>query len=299
MHFSPVRRTALAVHIPLGLVLLVAGAAGLWRLLRLPLNWQSALALLAVMAAAVGLPIVIGRILTLARGGYHIDSQALTIHWGADLEVIPLDDIAELRTGGGLSPSLRRRIGARSGWSRAQFKIEDGVRVESFATSSGVNLLLVDTSSGALAISPSDLAGFVDAFSRFSAAISAEKLPAFSSRPPTLSRELLSSRFARAVVATTSVALLLLGMMLLAVQPALALEHPFTFDASGLPSGLGSPARLLLLPAIGAIAWLIDLGLGWFAIRRRDYLAAYMLMGVGLMSTVGLWIGVLTLLRFA
>ncbi len=299
MQFPPVRRAALAVHIPLGLVLFSGGAAGLWRLVRLPINWQSALALLAVMTAAVGLPIVIGRLVALARGGYHIDSQALTIRWGADLEQVPLDDIIELRTGGGLSPWLRRRIGARSGWSRARFKTMDGLRVESFATSSGANLLMVVAASGALAISPSDLAGFVEAFSRFSAAISAEKLPAISSRPPTLSRDLLSSRFARAVVAATSAALLLLAMLLLAVQPALALEQPFTYSASGLPSGLGSPARLLLLPAIGAIAWLIDLGLGWLAIRRRDYLAAYMLMGVGLMSAVGLWIGVLTLLRFA
>ncbi len=299
MHFPPVRRAAFAVHIPLGLALLTAGGAGLWRLLRLPLNWQSALALLGVMAAVVGLPIIILRIAALARGSYHIDSQALTIHWGVDLELVPLGDITELRTGGGLSPSVRQRIGARSGWSRARFKTQDGVRVESFATSSGPNLLLVVTPSGVLAISPSDLAGFVDAFSRFSAVISAEKLPAISSRPPTLSRELLKSGFARGVVAATSAALLLLAMMLLAVQPALALEHPFTFDAAGLPVGLGSPARLLLLPAVGAIAWLIDLALGWIAIRRRDFLAAYMLMGVGLMTVVGLWIGVLTLLRFA
>ncbi len=203
MQFPPVRRAALAVHIPLGLVLFSGGAAGLWRLVRLPINWQSALALLAVMTAAVGLPIVIGRLVALARGGYHIDSQALTIRWGADLEQVPLDDIIELRTGGGLSPWLRRRIGARSGWSRARFKTMDGLRVESFATSSGANLLMVVAASGALAISPSDLAGFVEAFSRFSAAISAEKLPAISSRPPTLSRDLLSSRFARAVVAAT------------------------------------------------------------------------------------------------
>jgi hypothetical protein len=299
MHFAPVRRAALAVHIPLSLALIAAGAAGLWRLLRLPLNWQSALALLGLAAAAVGVPIIIGRLVVLTRGGYHIDSQAFTIRWGGDLEVVPLDDILELRTGGGIPPSLRRRIGARSGWSRARWKTEDGLQAESFATSSGPNLTLVVTSNGALAISPSDLPEFVDAFSRFSAAISAEKVPAASARPPTLSRELLSSDFARGAVTATSAALLLLAMMLLVVQPALAVEHPFTFDAAGLPSGLGSPARRLLLPAAGAITWMIDLGLGWVAIRRRDYLAAYMLMGVGLMTTAGLWVGVLTLLRFA
>ncbi len=67
MHFPPVRRAAFAVHIPLGLALLTAGGAGLWRLLRLPLNWQSALALLGVMAAVVGLPSIILRIAALAR----------------------------------------------------------------------------------------------------------------------------------------------------------------------------------------------------------------------------------------
>ncbi len=299
MHFSPVRRTALSVHIPFALALFIAGATGLWRLVRPPIDWQSALALVGVVAASVGLPVIIVRLVALVRGGYHIDSQAFTIRWGADLEVVPLDEIIELRTGGGLSPSLRRRVGARSGWSRARFKMDDGVHVESFATSSGPNLLLVVTSGGALAISPLDLAGFVDRFSRFSAALSAEKVSAVSHRPGTFSRELLSSGFARGVVAATSIALLLLAMMLLAVQPALAADHPFTFDAAGLPSSLGSPARLLLLPAVGTIAWLIDLGIGWIAIRRHDYLAAYMLMGVGLMTTVGLWIGVLTLLRFA
>jgi hypothetical protein len=171
--------------------------------------------------------------------------------------------------------------------------------VEAFATSSGPNLVQVVTSDGDWALSPADLPGFVEAFSRFSAVISAEKAEALSYRRPTLARELLSSGFAKVVVGSTSAGLLLLTMLLLAVQPALVREHPFTFDAAGVPASLGSPARLLLLPAFGLMAWLMDLGLGWLAVRRRDYVAAYMVMGVGLMTTVGLWIGVLTLLRFA
>jgi hypothetical protein len=299
MRFRPDRRASLSIHIAVGFTLGAIGVWGMLRLVRAPMNWQSALALLGVAAAAVGLPVILARLVALARASYDIDSQSLTIRWGGDLEVVPLDGILELRAGGGLSPWMRRQVGARSGWSRAHFTAEDRQPVEAFATSSGANLVLVVTPHGALAISPADLAGFVDAFSRFSAVISAEKVPSVTTRPPTLMRELLSSVFARVVVASTSAALLLLAMVLLAVQPVLALEHPFTFDAAGLPSGLGSPARLILLPALGALAWVVDLGLGWVAIRRRDFVAAYMLMGVGLIATAGLWVGVLTLLRFA
>ncbi|MCX6025912.1 MAG: PH domain-containing protein [Chloroflexi bacterium] len=299
MHFAPVRAPALAIHLSAGLGLCAVLGVGLWRLLGATLNWQSAVALLGVAVAITGLPVVVTRLIALARGGYKLDSQALTLHWGGDLEVVPLDHIVELRTGGGIAPGVRRRVGARSGWSRARFTPEDGQRVEAFATSSAANLVLVVTSHGAWALSPADLPGFVDAFSRLSAVISAEKADALSYRRPTLARELLGSRFAQVVVATTSIGLLLLMMMLLAVQPALLREHPFTFDAAGVPAGLGSPARLLLLPFFGMMAWLLDLGLGWVAVRRRDYVAAYMVMGVGLMTTVGLWIGVLTLLRFA
>ena len=299
MRFRPDHRAALSIHIAVGLTLGAMGVLGMLRLVRVPMDWQSALALLGVAVAAAGLPVILTRLAALARAGYDIDSQSLTIRWGDDLEVVPLDDILELRVGGALSPWMRRRVGARSRWSRARFTAEEGQPVEAFATTSGANLVLVVTPRAALALSPDDLAGFVDAFSRYSAVISAKKVSRITSRPPTLVRELLSSVFARIVVASTSAALLLLAMVLLAVQPFLALEHPFTFDAAGLPSGLGSPARLILLPALGAMAWVVDLGLGWVAIRHRDFVAAYMLMGVGLITTAGLWIGVLTLLRFA
>jgi len=299
MHFTPVRARALAIHLSAGLGLCAVLGFGLWRLLGATLNWQSAGALLGVAAAIAGLPVIATRLIALARASYRLDSQALTLRWGGDLEVVPLDHIVELRTGGGIAPGVRRRVGARSGWSRARFTLEDGQHVEAFASSSGANLVLVATSHGAWALSPADLSGFVDAFSRFSAVISAEKAEALSYRRHTFTRELLGSRFAQAAVATTSSGLLLLMMLLLAVQPALVREHPFTFDSAGVPTGLGSPARMLLLPVFGMLAWLLDLGLGWVAVRRRDYVAAYMVMGVGLMTTVGLWIGVLTLLRFA
>ncbi|OGO47384.1 MAG: hypothetical protein A2Z30_07785 [Chloroflexi bacterium RBG_16_64_43] len=299
MDFTPVRARALAIHLSVGFGLCAVLGVGLWRLLGVPLNWQSAGALLGVAVAISGLPVIATRSIALARAGYRLDSQALTLRWGGDLEVVPLDHIVELHTGGGIAPRVRRRIGARSGWSRARFTLEDGQRVEAFASSSGSNLVLIVTSHGAWALSPADLPGFVDAFSRLSAVISAEKVEALSYRRRTFARELLGSRFAQVAAAATSIGLLLLMMLLLAVQPALVSEHPFTFDAAGVPAGLGSPARLLLLPVFGMMAWLLDLGLGWLAVRRHDYVAAYMVMGVGLMTTVGLWIGVLTLLRFA
>ena len=298
MDFQPVRGRTLVIHLSAGLGLCAILGFGLWRLLGESLNWESAVALLGVVMAISGLPIIVARLMALASARYVLDSQALRLNWGSDREVVPLDHIVELRTGGGITPGVRRRVGARSGWSRARFALDDGRRAESFATSGGANLILVVTSQGGWALSPADLPGFVEAFSRLSAVISAEKAEALSYRRPTFARELLGSGFAQVVVASTSAGLLLLMMLLLAVQPALVREHPFTFDAAGAPASLGSPARLLLLPVFGLMAWLLDLGLGWLAVRRRDYVAAYMVMGVGLMTTVGLWVGVLTLLRF-
>src|SRR4030042_4227640 len=113
MHFPPVRPPALAIHLSAGLGLCVVLGVGLWRLLGVPLNWQSAGALLGVAAAIAGLPVIATRLIALARAGYRLDSQALTLSWGGDLGVVPLDHIVELRTGGGIAPSVRRRGGGR------------------------------------------------------------------------------------------------------------------------------------------------------------------------------------------
>jgi hypothetical protein len=93
-----------------------------------------------------------------------------------------------------------------------------------------------------------------------------------------------------------AVALLGLSVYLIWIQPTLPNAIPFGFDASGRSASLGSPARLLLLPAAGALAWVLDFLLGLFAFERSDRAASLTLWLVGVVLVVGLWVGSLNLL---
>jgi hypothetical protein len=72
---------------------------------------------------------------------------------------------------------------------------------------------------------------------------------------------------------------------------------PFGYDALGQPAISAPPGRLLLLPMIGFVCWMIDAVLGAWLLRRESqpYLS-YALWSTAIVVGGMLWAAVATLL---
>lgn len=293
MRFAPQRALPLALLGCGSLVLACTAAFCVWRLLGPPLDWGAALALLGLCSSVLAFPWMTGRIVLLLRAAYEIDPRALTIHWGPRLEVVPLNWIEVIRTGRGI-PERVRAAADWIGWASGRREVEGSVKY--FVSQPGDHLILVSTPSASYLLSPADPVAFAEAFRQATERGTAELVSPESRSRTRLWERLRQDQPALWLIVLGAVALLGLSMFLIAVQPALSQAVPFGFDPSGHPASLGSPARLLLLPAAGALAWGLDVLLGLFAFDRSDRASSLTLWFVGLVLVLGLWVGALSLL---
>lgn len=298
MDFVPPRRLGLSLGAAwLGLLLAAAGLG----LVRLGEALISPMVLLWISLPLIGLPLaalVVYRMYGLATAAYRLDRDGFSLRWGLAREQVPLEAIVGLQRAdeadvpGLPSPGLwwpGCLVGSRGA---------NGDALEYFCTRSGSGALLLTTSLGKrLVISPPDLDGFRQAFRQATRMGSLEAIPARSERPDFLIGRLWSDRAARALILAGSlVPLLLLGYLGLRA-PGLPALVPFGFDLNGQPDPLAPPGRLLLLPLIGGICWLIDLAAGtWFYRKLEDRAVAYVLWGCAVLTGGLFWGAALHLL---
>ncbi|MGD0575135.1 MAG: PH domain-containing protein [Anaerolineales bacterium] len=296
MRFAPQRTAPLALLGAGSFFSACVAALCVWRLVRPPLDWSAALALLGLCATAILLPLLVARIRLLLGATYEIEPRAISIRWGRRLEIVPLSSVEVIHSGRGIPAAVRLAAGGWTRFTYRQKEFEGLGRVECFVSQTGANLILVSTPISNFLLSPADPLGFAEAFRQGTEHGTAERVSPQSIRPVTLADRLLQDRLAMPLIALGLVALLGLAMFLIWIQPALAGAVPFAFDPSGRPASPGSPARLLLLPGAGALTWILDVLLGLLAFDRSDRAAALTLWLVGIFLVLGLWVGVLSLI---
>jgi hypothetical protein len=170
-------------------------------------------------------------------------------------------------------------------------------RVEFFASTSAERLVVIQTTAHSFAISPQDREGFLSAFNSALRMGPLETIPAISERPQFVQMVFDVDRVARLlIVVGVLLPLLLLGYLGLRVA-GLPPEVPFGFDPEGFIDTFASPGRLLLLPMIGGLCWLIDLVAGfWLYIYKKNRPLAYMLWVTPILVGGLLWGAALQLL---
>jgi hypothetical protein len=296
--FPVVRGRLLTGHLLLAtLCVALAGISG-YCLLAFPPGAVSAAGLAALAALSVLTPAVAYRVYLLLTAHYGITpSGALRLRFGTRRDVIPLEEIEEIRSGGKISDALRK---AGPGWLemwQGQAATEGEEAVDWVATDRGPSLLLLVSRHRRWAISPSDPADFARRVTDLSARGSLEKIEPESTQPPPFILDILKTRPALASLAGGWFLVVALGVFLLALLPLLPPDQPFRFTPSGLPSSMGDPARLLILPFTGCAVWLLNAILGWRAWRTDQRQAAYALWVVACAVAAGLWAAMLLLLR--
>jgi hypothetical protein len=172
--------------------------------------------------------------------------------------------------------------------------------VEFFATSTGEGLVVLTSGERHLAISPPDPEAFLRSLKDALRSGALKRVAEVSQRPDFLFARIWADRRARALI----LAGLLLPLSLLtflAIQgQRLPPQVPFGFNPGGLPGPLAPPGRLLLLPLVGGLCWLVDLSLGaWLYRRVGNGLFAYALWGTAVVVGGLLWGATLQLLAAA
>jgi hypothetical protein len=288
--FPAARTRLLIIHVLLGIFLCgTIGAAG-WRLLAFPPDPVGAAGLILAASGLFLLPPILYRIIFLLNAGYEIsESGSLTLRFGSWREILPVEEIEEIRSGGRISSAGRA---AAPGWLEmwhGKVAVEGEATVDWLATDRGQGVLLLVTKHRHLAISPADPAGFATCLTELSARGSLEKTEPVSIQPPSILVEILKNPPALSLLLGGSIGIAALGSFLTAIQPSLPPDQPFRFDLAGEPASFGDPSRLLILPLAGGFIWLLNAILGWWAWRNGQRPSAYALWAVSFILAIGLW----------
>lgn len=291
MRFSPSRTRLLVRHLLLSLALLFLAGICAFRLFAFPPDPLAAAALPGLVASLILLPAVFYRILVLLHTSYEVTSAgALVIAMGSAREILPLDEILEIRSGAGIPEPFRSIApGWRTAW-QGRTPGEAGNPVEWFAADHGSKLLFIVTRTRILAISPDNPFQFANTVTELSTRGSLEKISPLSIRPGPFLSDILSYRPAILLLVGSLITCVGLGSLFIGCNPFLPENQFLKFDITGAPTSEGDPARLLLLPIAGGTVWVVNCILGWTAWRKGDRPAAFVLWIVSLLVGIGLWI---------
>ncbi len=259
--------------------------------------WIVAWVLLPLLSVPLAV-LVAYRLYGLLSASYRLDRNGFYLAWGLAREQIPLADLER--------PRLIWDVPGRwlphgglwwPGCVVGRGRVEEVGRVDFFATTPPQGMVLLSAGERHLVISPPDPIGFVDAFTQAVRLGSLEPIPAISQRPDFLFNRLWADQVARLLlILGAALSLLLLGYLALRA-PNLPPRVAFGFDPAGNPDPWAPPGRLLLLPLIGGLCWLVDLAVGvWLYRRDADRLLAYVVWGMATFVGLLLWGAALQLL---
>lgn len=268
-HFPPSKSFGLLVH---GLILLVLVGISSWSFANLPraevgpgfVNYL----LLGILAFAP-VPFLLYRAYALLRADYSIDRDSLAITWGLRIEDIPLTDIEWMRPVSHLTHPLSlpplRLPGAILGTRR-----HPDLGLVEFIASDAKNLILVATSKRVFAISPENPAAMVQTFARAIELGSLTPSEAISVYPSFVITQAWEKPMVRFL--WTSGFLLNAGLIMWVgiLIPSLR-SIPFGFDPSGTPVEAVPSTRLILLPLISGLMFLIGWAAGLSYYRREAH----------------------------
>ncbi|MGH2620440.1 MAG: PH domain-containing protein [Anaerolineales bacterium] len=244
--------------------------------------------LIWIVALLVALPLtlLVGvRLLGLATASYRVDRDGLYVRWGLVYEQIPIASVVSIQPAREFG---RPRRPAPGFWwpgclvGRARM---DQARELEFFAGTGEQLIVSTREGRFLVLSPPDPTAFRSALLSATRMGALEKIAERSDRPDFLLTRIWKDRAARGLI-LAGLALPLLGLTVLVLKaPGLPEQIPFGFGPGGEPGPLAPPGRLLLLPMIAGLAWLVDLVLGsWFYRSVLERPLSYALWGASVVA---------------
>jgi hypothetical protein len=269
MKTSPPRRRGLMIG---GLLLSIALAAVILGVQQLAVAPVSGWIFLWVLLPVAGVPIaslLVYQLYCLATATYRLDRDGFYLRWGMLVEQIPLADIRGVYKASEMKIALRPRGGFRwPGYLASTASLEGGERIEFYSTAGFGGWVVLELDERYLVVSPPEPDAFVETFVDVTRMGSLEPIHPKTQRPDFLFGRIWSDALARGLlILGLALPLTLLGYLSFRISNLPALVS-FGFSVDGGPALQAPPSRLLLLPLIGGLCWLIDGAAGVWLYRR-------------------------------
>ena len=264
-HFPPAKRLGLIIHAVIILVLAGVCTWGFLNITRAAVGPMFVSYLLAALLAFAPIPFFAYRAYALLRADYYIDRDSLAILWGLRVEDIPLTDIEWIRPASDLSAPLSlprfRLPGAVIGTRR-----HADLGLVEFLAADSRKLILVATSKRVFAISPKEMASLVRTFARATELGSLTPAEAKSVYPSFIITQAWENPFARFLWISGLILNLGLFVWVGILIPSLT-QIPIGFNSFGAPAEPSSSVRLILLPFISSLMFMIGVFAGLYFYR--------------------------------
>ncbi|HLF01928.1 MAG TPA: PH domain-containing protein [Anaerolineales bacterium] len=238
------------------------------------------------------------RTFSLLNAHYRFTQNALVIVWGPVKQIIPMADISGLILGSDVIGDLAPRGLWWPGCLVGRGHTKSVGDLMYYATTPQSGQIIIATGQGGYVISPENIEEFVNLFEEEGRRGITEEVPYAQNRPEFYDWKLWQDRWAAALLGAGLIVPFIL-LIVIAVQfPSLPGNIPLHFDGLGQVDRTGPPTGLLILPAIGGIAWLVNglIGVALYALRQNERPTAYLLWSSALIVQVFLWIAAIGLL---
>jgi hypothetical protein len=277
--FSPSRKKGLLVMGFSALFMLIASSTAFY------LSYTATSGLEVILWIILGTLLVLPVMLLIYRGyalitaSYEVKRESLKLKWGLRSEEIPTGDIEWVRPARDLAFPLPLPGGWWPGAILGVKEVE-GLGPVEYMAAEATDLLLVAGPDTVFAISPEDENGFMRAFQRASELGSLAAVKPQSVQPAFILGRIWMDHIGRGLILAGIALVIILLTIVTAFIPTLESIN-FGFTPSGAATlEPASPERLLLLPVLNALAWLIDLLGGAYFFRNEKLKSlAYLLWG--------------------
>ena len=289
--FQPPRKSGIFFQ---GGLILVLGAAGIYFFYRAtqdPVGVNFLLDMLIALVLFAPLPLLGYRLYALVNAVYILRRDGLLIRWGLRREDIPLVSIEWMRPANEIGyrlplPWLR--------WPGALLgrRMVSELGVVEYLGADFAHMILVAIPGKVFAISPENVKSFMATFRQVNELGSLTRLDPQSVYPRVFIGRVWEDGLARWLIIGSFVT----GVLLLAVG---GIAVPGLDTIPWVEPGTTAPAeRLLLLPVLNGLIWLLNLTLGILLFRRGgdQRIAAYLLWGTSGLTGVLLLLGSLMLI---
>lgn len=292
--FPPARRIGLIFHAAAVAVLMSSSALVFLQAYQMNVGQGYIFGILASIILAAPLPLLLYRSYALVQSSYTIDRDGMRLRWGLRGEDIPLPQIEWVRMADEMGFHLPLPLFQWPGAVVGKRKVEGLGEVE-FIASDVRKLLLVATPQKIYAISPADGRAFIRSFRQIIELGSLSPLPSYSVVPAAFLQQVWQDRTARWLVLGglgLTGALFILAALIISGRQTVSLGY----DALRNPLAPVSSDRLLLLPLLGAVVYVVDLLSGLFFYRRVEQrLVAYLLWGSSVLTPFLLFLAMVLL----
>ncbi len=231
----------------------------------------------------------------LARSGYDVDRNAVTIQWGPVKQIVPVESIQRIMLGTEIEGGVKGFRGWRwPGLMQGQAELPEADLTVFYASTSLPQQLILVTPAISYAISPADAAGFIESIKARYELGPTQAVEQTTEHPAFFDWPLWNDRVAHYLLITgATMCLLLFGLVSLRF-PNLPPVLPLHYNALGLPDRAGPATQVFILPLIGLLSLGANTLLGG-VFYRREQVASDLLWGGIIVVQVLLWIATVNL----